>query len=285
MVEATMKANKKLPFHGKTALIIGGSKGIGKATASELIKQGANVCIVARTKPILESVKTELENQKISEEQQVKIIAADATKEEDLKPLLEDYINRIGVPDYLINSVGVAKPGYVQDYSVKDYEDAMRVNYMSSVIPITIILPHFLEKKQGHIVIISSGSGFVGIMGYVTYTPTKFALVGLAESLRNELKPYNIRISVVYPVDTATPGFEIENKAKPKECEIISSIGKLMEPEEAAKKIVKGILKRKFNILLGRAGLFHWLKRHIPSLVFWFIDRDLKKARKKLGKE
>lgn len=278
-----MVKNKK-SFSGRKAILIGGSKGLGKALAFELIRLGANICIIARDEEVLKQVKEELEGKKVKKEQQIHIFSADATDEEQLRPILEKFVDESGLPDFLINCVGALFPAYLQDYKISDFESAMKINYMSTVIPTMILLPYFLKEKRGHIINVSSMGGYMGMISYSTYCPAKFALVGLSECLRHELKPYNIKISVVYPPDMNTPGFETENKTKPEEAKILDAKSKLMEPEDVAKVVIKGIRKKKFNILPGRAGMVYWIKRHIPGLLFWFIDSDLKKSRKLLGK-
>ena len=122
-------------------------------------------------------------------------------------------------------------------------------------------------------------------MGYAAYAPTKFALVGLTEVLRHELKPYNINFSVLYPPDTDTPGFEIENRTKPEECALMSESVKTLSAEKVAEIFVAGLIRKKYAILPGEAGLVWRLNRHFPWLVRWITDRDYRQARRKLGKE
>ena len=122
-------------------------------------------------------------------------------------------------------------------------------------------------------------------MGYGAYVPTKFAIVGLAETLRNEVKPRNIKISIVYPPDTNTPGLTTENEGKPPECAMMSETGGLLEPEEISEYVIKKLLKKKFHISPGNAKPIRYIHRIFPKLVRWFMDRDYKKARKKLRKK
>lgn len=124
--------------------------------------------------------------------------------------------------------------------------------------------------------------GFMGLIGYGTYTPSKFALVGLAETLRHELKPENIEFSILFPPDTNTPGFEQENKTKPPETAMLSETAKLYQPDVVAKKYVDGILKNRFYIIFG-SGKWIWLLfRLFPRLVHAIMDNDLCTARKKI---
>ncbi len=280
--------NQKLlqqqPFAGKFAIITGGSKGMGKATALEIAKLGGNVCIIARTPGPLEEAASEIKTARAKETQVVETLAVDTTDMDKLKPLLDALIQKYGVPDYLIQCVGYAYPQYVEKLTLDDFRRNMEVNYFGQVIPFLCLLPHFLAAKKGHIANIASEGAFVGIIGYATYSPTKYAVAGFTEVLRNETKPHGLSFSVLYPPDVNTPGFAIENQTKPAECAIISEHSKLMQPEQVAEAFVAGILKKKFYIVPGAAKFAWRMARLFPRLVHWSTDGDLQKARKKLGK-
>ncbi len=272
------KLIEKQQFHGKIALICGGSKGMGKEIAKLMIKMGASVVLIARNQNSLTKTVQECEALKKNQNQKIVSIACDTTDSSKLKPLLEDFILTSGVPDYLINTVGYVYPKYVQDYTLSDFQQNMRINYEGVLVPILILLPHFMKKKKGHIVSTSSIMGYCGIIGYSTYCPTKFAIVGLSEALRHELKPYNINVSVLYPPDTDTPGLEKEAETKPKECLILSENAKLLSPTQVAESLIKGIIKKKFQIFPGDSKLYWHLYRLIPRIFRKISDNDYRKA-------
>jgi 3-dehydrosphinganine reductase len=302
--KADIKINEA--FKGKLAVICGGSMGIGKETARILYQSGASVCLIARTldslqqaaESIKQSVKQDPTKQSVKQEpiknesepnnqqksQFIEIIACDTTDMDKLKPLLEKFIAEHGCPDYLINAVGYALPNYIQNLTLADFQNNMNVNYFGQLIPQLIVLPHMIQQKHGHIANVSSMMGYFGIIGYATYVPSKFAIVGLAEVLRHELKPYHISFSVLYPPDTNTPGLEKENLHKPEECRLVSGNIHPLNPEQVAEVFVKGIMKKQISILPGGSKMVWRLFRFVPWFVRWFLDRDLKKARKKLGK-
>lgn len=279
------KLIEKQPYKGKFAIVCGGSKGIGKATAKLFVQLGGNVCIVARTLDTLKEAVDEIKTLKAEEEQIVEFISCDTSNLENVTQLFNEFFEKYRVPDYLFNYVGISYPDYTDKFEFKDLKFHMETNYYGQLIPIITILPHFLKKKSGHIINMSSVAGFIGIMGYAGYTPTKFAIVGLSEVLRNEYKDYNIKVSVIFPPDTDTYGLHEEAKTRPEELNIISERAGLLQPEEVAEKILKDVLKEKFYIFPGSAKFLWRMKRLFPKLVFWVSDRDLKKARKKLGKE
>lgn len=276
--------SSKDSFVGKTVIICGGSKGIGKETAKEIARLGGSVCIVARNEDALTAAAEEIQPVRRSENQFVETIAADTTKPEEIEQPLVAFVEKHGTPDYLINAVGYAYPEYVTNLKIADFEKNMQVNYFGQLVPTQILLPYFIAAKKGHISFVSSMLGYMGLVGYATYAPSKFALVGLAEVLRHELKPYGIDISILYPPDTDTPGFEIENQTKPKETAMLSETAKLFSPEKVAEVYVKGLLKNQYHIMIGEGKWIWRAMRLAPWLVHMILDSDYRTARKKLGK-
>jgi len=278
------KLVKKQLFKGKSAFLIGGSSGIGRAIANQFVQLGGSVLIIARRQNILEQAADEIKQQIMKESQFVEFISCDATDMEKLKPLLDDFIKNHGIPDYLFNLVGRAIPGYIEKYTLDDFKENMNLNYYGQLVPTLIILPYFMKERKGHLIFFSSMMGYMGMMGYGAYAPTKFAIVGLAEALRNEVKPHKIKCSIVYPPDTNTPGLTTENEGKPPECAIMSETAGLIEPEEVAEYVIKKILKNKFHISPGMAKPIRYFNRIFPKIIRWYLDRDYKKARKKVEK-
>ena len=284
VVAGTNRRTRSQPMSGKTAVVCGGSKGIGKATACEFVRQGGSVCVVARDPRALEEAREEIGGLVHNGAQFVETIACDTTDRAGLEPQLSEFVDRHGVPDYLLNLVGYAHPQYVDELSLDDFQQAMDVNYYGQLVPLLILLPHFMEVGKGHVANVSSVLGYMGVMGYATYAPTKYALVGLTEALRHELKPHGIRFSILFPPDTDTPGFEKENETKPPEWSV-SDAPKLMSADDVARVFLDGLRKERFYILPGQASRLWRLSRMSPRLVHTVVDREYRSARKKLGKQ
>ena len=241
------------------------------------------MCIVARNLETLKEAAEEIKTKKSNENQTVEIIPCDTTDMEKLKTLILEFIDKFGVPDYLLNFVGISLPNYIEQFTIDDFKKHMDTNYYGQLIPTLILLPLFIEKKKGQIGLASSVAGFIGQMGYAAYTPTKFAVAGFSESIRHELKPFNIHVSVLYPPDTETPGLQEELESRPEELNIISeNWAGLLKPEEVAEKYIEGILKKEFYIMPGSSKFLWRIMRLFPKLVHKISDRDLKKARRKL---
>jgi len=263
---------------GKSAVITGGSMGIGKAAAKEFVKSGGSVCIIARKKTDLRRAVDEISKLRMHDSQSVESISCDAADMKLLGTLLADHIKKNGVPDYLMNFVGYSNPNYVQNLKIEDFKNNMESNYFGQLVPTLTLLPYFMHEKKGYIVNCSSVVGYMGLMGYAAYAPSKYAIFGLTESLRNELKLYNIRFSILCPPDTDTPGFAKENKTKPVELKIMSRGGGFMTPDEVAVKLMQGIAKKKFYIMPGQSRFLWSMMRHFPNLSHTIMDSELKKA-------
>jgi len=269
---------------GQTAIVCGGSQGIGLSTAAEIVRRGGSVAVVARGSGTLKQAAARLLTMAQDSRQFVDAIPADAVNQEDVGPKLEAVIEEHGAPDYLINAVGYARPDYASNLRLEDYQRQMEFNYFGQLIPTLVVLPHLLEARRGHIAFVSSMMGYFGIIGYAAYAPSKFALVGLAEVLRHEFRPSGLRVSVLYPPDTDTRGFALENATKPPETHALSADIKVAQPDDVARQFVDGIMRGKFHILPSGAGMAWRLQRYAPQLVRAYTDRALIKARRRAGK-
>jgi len=240
-----------MDFYQKHVIITGGSSGIGKATAIMLAAEGAHLSIIARRQDVLLQAQAEIEAVKIFPEQRVVCLSASVTQFDEIQTAITKAIEELGPPTLVITSAGIAHPGYFQELPVNVFEETMNINYFGTLYAIQAALPSMLEQQQGHIVMISSVAGLIGVYGYSAYSPSKFAVRGLAESLRGELKPFDIGVSIVYPPDTDTPQLAAENLTKPYETKLITSSTKIWKPEEVAQVIINGIKRKDFAITPG----------------------------------
>ncbi|MCU0568254.1 MAG: SDR family oxidoreductase [Oculatellaceae cyanobacterium Prado106] len=236
-------------------IITGGSSGIGKATGQLLASQGANLSLIARDPAKLERAKAEILQRCVTVNPQINpkifTVSADVSDRHQATTAIETAIAHQGAPDILITSAGIAHPGYFQALPTDIFEQTMAINYFGTLYCIKAALPAMQQQQRGHIVLISSGAGLVGIYGYTSYSPSKFALRGLAEALRGELKPIGIRVAIVYPPDTDTPQLAAENLTKPPETKQITATAEVWSADAVAQKIVQGIQKNQFAIAPG----------------------------------
>ena len=266
-------------FGGKNIYIVGGSSGIGLASARIFAKKGANVIIFARGEKRLESALEEIERSGISEAQKFSYMTVDVSEMEDVSVKMTMAVREFGVPHVLINSAGMAYPNYFEEIPSEKFDEMLAINLYGTRNTISCLLPHMKGEKSGHIVNISSMAGLIGVFGYTAYSASKFAVIGFSESLRSELKPYNIKVSVLCPPDTDTPQLHEENRTKPPETKAIAGNAGIMSADDVAGALIKGMEKGKFMIIPGLEGKFIYLaKRFFPSLVSYVMDREVAKA-------
>ncbi len=269
-------------YRGKSVYITGGSSGIGLAAAKHLARAGANVAIAARGKDRLDAALAEVKALARTPEQKFIAIACDVSDPAEARRAAAETLAAFGQCDVVIANAGVAHCMRIIDADDAAFEHTMRVNYLGTVHTIRAFLPHLFERRGGRIGIVSSLLGFMGTFGYTAYAPTKFAQVGFAECLRQECLEYDVSVSLCYPPDTDTPQLVAENLTKPAETKAISGNVKTLPPDVVAEALLTGIARKKLNVVPGGMGKFtHFMKRHMPSVVNWVIDGDLKKYQRK----
>jgi 3-oxoacyl-[acyl-carrier protein] reductase len=180
---------------GKIALVTGASRGIGRAAALALAKEGAHVVVTARTKSELDSLAAEIEKLGV----QALAVDADVSSEEDVNRLKESAHQTFGHVDILVNNVGVARYAPFLEHTVEDYDWMMNTNVRSMFLVTRAFLPRMVERKSGYVIIVSSQAGLHGYATETVYCASKFAQVGFAEGLDKEMREHNIKVSVIAP--------------------------------------------------------------------------------------
>jgi len=138
-----------------------------------------------------------------------------------------------------------------------------------------------IERRVGAVVAISSVAGLVGVFGFTAYAPAKFAVRGLMESLRQEMKPYNITLSIAYPPDTDTPLLAYTRQFKPLETARIAATIKPISAEHMARAIVRGITKRRFTITADRkTAMLVRLGGVVAPVLNQVFDRTIRQVRR-----
>jgi 3-oxoacyl-[acyl-carrier protein] reductase len=180
---------------GKTALITGASAGIGWASAVALAGEGANLILTARRQARLD----ELAAKTGALGGQATVVVGDAREENTAQAAVAAATVNYGSLDILINNVGVGNYKDLVDTSAEEYDEMMDANMRSTFLFTRHAVPVMIEQGAGTVLMISSMAGIYGFAGEAVYCSTKFAQVGFAQALDNELRPHGIKVGVICP--------------------------------------------------------------------------------------
>lgn len=184
----------------KTALITGAGKGIGKAIAIALAKEGVNVVLIARTQADVDQLADQTNNLGVKS----LALAADVSDMNSINTAVEKALAQFKNIDILINNAGIASFGKFLELDPEAWEKIIQVNLMGTYYTTRAVIPNMIERQSGDIINISSTAGLNGNALTSAYSASKFAVLGLTDSLMQEMRKHNIRVSALTPSTVAT---------------------------------------------------------------------------------
>lgn len=253
--------------------ITGASSGIGKALAVSFAARGANLVLTARRLDKLEEVKREcgLDGDRIF------LLPGDLSELSSIPAMAKKAQEKFGSIDLLVNNAGLSQRSKVIDTDIKVYEYLLRVNVLASISLTKSVLPGMLERKKGHIAVVTSIAGKFGTPLRSGYAAAKHGLHGFYCSLRGEVRDDNIRVSIIVPGFVKT---EISQNALMGNGD---AYGKMDEnqafgqsPEDCARDIIKGLLggKGEFYVgMNGKAWMGLFLRKIFPGILDKLLSR------------
>lgn len=194
----TVEGTKNI--EGKIVVITGASSGLGEATARHLSLRGATVVLGARRLDRIDALATELAGRG----KKAIAVQTDVTQRAQVRHLVEAAVAAYGRIDVMINNAGLMPHSPLERLKVDDWDRMIDVNLKGVLYGIAAALPHMQRQKSGHIINVSSVAGHKVRPGGAVYSATKHAVRALSEGLRQEVKPYNIRTTVISPGAVAT---------------------------------------------------------------------------------
>ena len=204
------------------ALITGGSEGFGRGIARALKAKGAQIAIMGRDADKLNQAAKDLD---------VLALQGDVSREADVKRVVASCIDAFGGIDILVNNAGSGYFAPLTELDRAAFDDLFAVNVTGAMLMAREVAPHFIEQNGGHLLNISSTSGLSGGKNSTAYAGSKFALRGMTECWRAELRPHNVRVTLVNPSEVQTPFFSKLGREQ-----ILSE--KKLRPSEIADAIV-----------------------------------------------
>ncbi|MDF7813722.1 3-ketoacyl-ACP reductase [Hymenobacter sp. YC55] len=229
---------------GKNALVTGAGKGIGRAIAIALAQEGVNVALLARTEAQLQQVAQEIEALGVK----TAIVTADVANRAAVEAAVAQAEAALGTIDILINNAGIGTFAKLVDMDPTEWEQIVQVNLFGTYYATRAVLPGMIARETGDIINISSTAGLRGAATTSAYSASKFAVMGLTESLMQEVRKHNIRVSALTPSTVATE-LAISNKLTD------GNPDKVMQPEDLAEFVVSQ-LKLNRRIFIKEAGMW-----------------------------
>jgi short-subunit dehydrogenase len=253
---------------GRTVLVCGGSRGLGLILARQLADMGAKVAIAARDPDTLDRARADL----AARGARVCAVPCDVSVSAQVNEMVLRVRAELGPIDVLINSAGIITVGPVETMTRDDFAEAMGVNFWGPLNAIVAVLPEMLERRQGRIVNVGSIGGKISVPHLVPYSASKFALVGLSEGLRAELRNDGIAVTTVCPglMRTGSPRharFKGRARAEFAWFNVSDTLpGPSMSADRAARQIIRAFRRGDGEVILSvPAKLAATLNALMPS--------------------
>ena len=272
-------------FNGKCAYITGGSSGIGLELAKLLVARGADLVLIARNVKKLEEAAALLAPLKRDPSRRILILSVDVSDNGDVVKKMKAAVKKFGAPDLLVNSAGINKwADRFENITFDMFDEVMKIN-LYGTRNMTHALLGAMKERKGHVVILSSAAGIFGMFGYTAYATSKAALIGFADSLRYELKPAGMGVTLVCPPEVDTPMNDDEAKTLPPEGRAVKSLGGFLMPDTVAKDILRAVEKDRYLMVPGFTTRFLHALHRISNGRLSRITADavIKRTRKKTG--
>ena len=229
----------------KKAIITGGGKGLGKATAIAFAKEGIDVAITGRNEDTLKATVTELTALGVN----ATYAAFDVGNYDEVKAGIKTLVDTLGTVDILVNNAGIAAFGTLNDMEVSQWAKIIQTNVMGMYYVTKEVLPYLIDKNEGDIINVSSTAGLSGNATTSAYSASKFAVIGLSESLMKEVRKNNIRVCTLTP-STIASDMSVDLGIANRESE-----DSILQPEDFAELVVAG-LKLPRRAMLKSAALW-----------------------------
>ena len=262
-------------WQDKVAVITGGSRGLGKALATQLASAGARVVVAARHADTLEAAIAPLR----AAGRTVLPIAADVTSQPDVERLFGRTIEEFGRLDVLVNSVGRSARGQVIETSPEEFEELLNVNFLSVVRCTRAAMPHLIQAK-GHLVNVGSLAGKAATRYVGAYPASKFALTAYTQQLRLELRPQGVHVMLVCPGpiarDDAAERYAHQTAGLPDKARKPGAGVRFraIQPEKLSRVILRACQRRKPELVYPPAvRLLVAMGQLSPRLGDWLIRR------------
>jgi 3-dehydrosphinganine reductase len=262
---------------GKTIYITGGASGMGLMSGKVMASLGAHVVILDLNPT--DAALLDVESACRAPGQRVARYKLNVTDQDEVMRAVTTAVAEVGAPDIVITMAGIGGTEEFIDMKFENFDRVIRVNVYGTRNVVAAALPSMLARGNGKIVLVGSMGGIIPVYGYTAYGTSKFAVVGLAQCLRYELKARGISVACFCPGEVETPGLAGERKSLHPASAALKRIGGTMSVDAAVRGLVHGIQLDEFLIIPGfGVKLTYWMHRLTPTWL-WNVVTDSMVAR------
>ena len=260
-------------LNNTVVLLTGATGGFGKELTSQLLQAGSQLILSDISQIRLDKYSVEV-SKKITKGKIIACIESDLANHKGCQALY-DHVKALNTPvDILINNAGIGLFGRMDEVPVEKWERLMQVNLMAPMRLTSLFVPQMIERRKGHIVNISSLAGWIAPAGMAHYSCSKFGLRGFSEGLFNEVKPYGVRVTAVYPFFSRTPILQSERFGTLAENGSGFPEHLATDPAKVMAKTIKAISNNKLHVFPDKmANSIHFLKQYFPKLYDFVSER------------
>jgi NAD(P)-dependent dehydrogenase (short-subunit alcohol dehydrogenase family) len=256
-------------------IVTGGSSGIGLEVARLYLRAGASVSIIARDAARLERARLDLETSGVDIGGRLHVASADVAVEDEIRAAVLRCESVSGPCDALIAAAGMVEPAPFDEQTSDLFARQIETNLFGTVNSVRAVYAGMKARRSGKIMIVSSGAALIGIHGYSAYCASKSALVGFAEALQAEARPFSVGICICFPPDTLTPQLEAELPKRSAAAQRVMGAAAAWRPQAVAERIVRatdrGTSKLYFGFSLTALGWFGPVIK--PVVNWWYAER------------
>jgi 3-dehydrosphinganine reductase len=257
---------------GRTVYITGGTSGMGLHAGKMLSALGAHVVIFGLNPT--DAALLDVESARRSPDQRVAGYKVNVTDPDEVTRVITTAVAEVGAPDIVITMAGIGGTEEFIDMKFENFDRVIHVNVYGTRNVVAAVLPSMLARGNGKIVLVGSMGGIIPVYGYTAYGTSKFAVVGLAQCLRYELKARGISVACFCPGEVDTPGLAGERKSLHPASAALKRIGGTMPVDAAVRGLVHGIQLDEFLIIPGfGVKLTYWMHRLTPTWL-WNMVTD-----------
>lgn len=234
-----------MSLQNKTAIITGAGKGIGLAIATALAQEGVHLGLISRTEGDLEPLASSLQ---AAHNVRVEVAVADVSLDDEVEAVVSGLTGKLGSIDILINNAGIAQFGTLLEMDAELWRQIVEINLMGTYNMLRAVLPGMVAQNSGDIINVASTAGERGFATGSAYCASKFAVMGLTESVMQEVRKHNIRVTALTP-STVNTGLAVNAGLK------IGEESRMMQPEDVA-ELALAALKLPPRVFVKAAGIW-----------------------------